>query len=104
MLKNNLQVVMNDSQIEFSSGESAQTAVIVLRDHPGVFDHPRHLFPEPDKAVAVIVPVLRSFKRFVPPKVTVRVSRKLAGGLVAADLQAMKEVFTHAGARAVTIE
>jgi hypothetical protein len=99
-----IHAIIEEAQIAFTADDSARTAVLTFRDHPGVFDHPRHPFPHPDKASEIIRPVLRSFGRLLPPKVTFRIARKLAGGVTEVDLRAIKEAFIHAGARDVIFD
>jgi hypothetical protein len=99
-----IHAVIEEAQIAFTADDSTRTAVLTFRDHPGVFDHPRHPFPHPDKASEIIRPVLRSFCRLLPPKVTFCIARELAGGVTEVDLRAIKEAFIHAGARDVIFD
>jgi hypothetical protein len=95
---------IGEKEIGFTSDDSSRTAAIAFRDHPGLFDHPRHPFADPDKISEILRPTLRSFGRILPPKVTFRIARQLAGGVTQVDLRAIKEAFIHAGARDVQFE
>ena len=82
-----------------------QTVSILFCNHPGVFDHPRHPFSDPNKAAEVFRPVLRSFRCWViSPKVGFSFGRSLEGGVTEIDLRAIKEAFLWGGARDVIYE
>jgi hypothetical protein len=95
---------IKEQEISFTSDDSSRTALIAYRDHPGLFDHPRHPFADPDKISEILRPALRSFGGFLPPEVTFRIARPLVGGTTQVDLRAIKESFIHAGARDVQFE
>jgi hypothetical protein len=100
-----IRATIGSKEITFSADDSTRTASIAFQDHPGVFDHPRHLFADPDKASDAIRPILRSFSRWgFPPKVSFRIDRFVEGGITQVDLRAIKDAFMHAGARDIQHE
>ncbi len=100
-----INVLLADEGLTFTSS-NGRTTVIRFAERPEVFQHPRHIVADFDRAEALIHQSLRSITgkwNLFAPRVELTIEKKLAGGWCEIDKRILKELFIFAGARFVEL-